>query len=322
MSKVDKSSSILGQGLPFIVEDSPLCGAAVTTELEPGEEAQVLMEAGKEPVIPGIPPQSGKPRFVPAELWVMIRGLAEGRRFEIASIAALTGVSKETIHDKATREGWHTAERIKNANKEKIDTVLDGVFSTVTSFVEENSKSSNLAPLREGRPDKLLDEAIDEPAELEIQQPGEELRAFLDTPPQLRPKPQDLLPKKLSPAEHLKRLESLRTGMASELAKRSELHQLGIAEISQHAIIYLSHAVQQDPALAVLFADRIEKLDKIGRRNFRLDTTDPLAGAKNVIIMSDPGFIPKPAMSNPNPPDPENPVDPNPTFEIEDSHEP
>jgi hypothetical protein len=55
---------------------------------------------------------------------------------------------------------------------------------------------------------------------------------------------------------------------------------------------YMAEAVKRDPGLGILLSDKLEKMDKMARRNFKLDREDPLSGAKTVILMSDPEFLP------------------------------
>jgi len=125
--------------------------------------------------------------------------------------------------------------------------------------------------------------------------PGDEIRQHLAMPAKLRPKDHDLLPKNYNTSgreDKIKQLEELSRNLESELKKRARTHQMSVAEITQYSMAYMAEAVKRDPGLGVLLSDKIEKMDKMARRNFKLDTVDPIAGAKTVILMSDPNFLP------------------------------
>lgn len=125
--------------------------------------------------------------------------------------------------------------------------------------------------------------------------PGDEIRQHLAMPAKLRPKEHDLLPKDYNTTgreDKIKQLEELSKSLESELKKRARTHQMSVAEITQYSMAYMAEAVKRDPGLGVLLSDKIEKMDKMARRNFKLDTVDPIASAKTVILMSDPEFLP------------------------------
>jgi hypothetical protein len=126
-------------------------------------------------------------------------------------------------------------------------------------------------------------------------QPGSELRGHLEMPTKFRPKETDMLrpnPDTNGREDKIKQLEELSKNLESELKKRARTHQMSVSEITQYSMAYMAEAVKRDPGLGILLSDKLEKMDKMARRNFKLDREDPLSGAKTVILMSDPEFLP------------------------------
>lgn len=129
----------------------------------------------------------------------------------------------------------------------------------------------------------------------EGEEPGSELRGHLEMPAKFRPKDTDLLRPNQDTRgreDKIRQLEELSKNLETELKKRARTHQMSVSEITQYSMAYMAEAVKRDPGLGVLLSDKIEKMDRVARRNFKLDTEDPLAGAKTVILMSDPDFLP------------------------------
>jgi hypothetical protein len=126
-------------------------------------------------------------------------------------------------------------------------------------------------------------------------EPGSELRGHLEMPAKFRPKEADMLrpnPDTRGREDKIRQLEELSKNLETELKKRARTHQMSVSEITQYSMAYMAEAVKRDPGLGVLLSDKIEKMDRVARRNFKLDTEDPLSGAKAVILMSDPNFLP------------------------------
>jgi hypothetical protein len=126
-------------------------------------------------------------------------------------------------------------------------------------------------------------------------EPGSELRGHLEMPAKFRPKDTDLLrpnPDTNGREDKIRQLEDLSKNLETELKKRARVHQMSVSEISQYSMAYMAEAVKRDPGLGILLSDKLEKMDKMARRNFKLDREDPLQGAKAVILMSDPDFLP------------------------------
>jgi hypothetical protein len=126
-------------------------------------------------------------------------------------------------------------------------------------------------------------------------EPGSELRGHLEMPAKFRPKETDMLrpnPDTNGREDKIKQLEELSKNLESELKKRARTHQMSVSEITQYSMAYMAEAVKRDPGLGILLSDKLEKMDKMARRNFKLDREDPLSGAKTVILMSDPEFLP------------------------------
>ena len=114
-------------------------------------------------------------------------------------------------------------------------------------------------------------------------------------PAKFRPKETDMLrpnPDTNGREDKIKQLEELSKNLETELKKRARTHQMSVSEISQYSMAYMAEAVKRDPGLGILLSDKLEKMDKMARRNFKLDREDPLSGAKTVILMSDPDFLP------------------------------
>lgn len=294
--------------LELQVEDfvPDICKAS---ELEPVPLPKVPLD-GREPVAPGVPPQTGKKRFVSSELWVIVRCCAEGRRLGLETLSALTGIHIDSINSRADREAWWTPERVKRENLKKIDKVLDGVFEGVVGFVNEMGDADKLAASRAlNNPKDLVKEAkatgeyadaslIDCNDECEFEG-GVDLREFISTPKKFRPKAHELLPSTpMTAKDRLQQIKNLQFDLKSELSKRADIHQMAQSEITQTTLLHLMQKVHEDPSLGILFANELEKIDKVARRNFKLDVPvgDPLAGARTVVMMSDPTFIPKPAI--------------------------
>ena len=125
--------------------------------------------------------------------------------------------------------------------------------------------------------------------------PGSELRGHLEMPAKFRPKDTDMLrpnPDTNGREDKIRQLEELSKSLESELKKRARTHQMSVSEITQYSMAYMAEAVKRDPGLGILLSDKLEKMDKMARRNFKLDREDPLSGAKTVILMSDPEFLP------------------------------
>ena len=126
-------------------------------------------------------------------------------------------------------------------------------------------------------------------------EPGSELRGHLEMPAKFRPKETDMLrpnPDTNGREDKIKQLEELSKNLETELKKRARTHQMSVSEITQYSMAYMAEAVKRDPGLGILLSDKLEKMDKMARRNFKLDREDPLSGAKTVILMSDPDFLP------------------------------
>lgn len=127
------------------------------------------------------------------------------------------------------------------------------------------------------------------------EEPGSELRGHLEMPAKFRPKDTDMLrpnPDTNGREDKIRQLEELSKSLESELKKRARTHQMSVSEITQYSMAYMAEAVKRDPGLGILLSDKLEKMDKMARRNFKLDREDPLSGAKTVILMSDPDFLP------------------------------
>jgi hypothetical protein len=290
----------------FIVRN-PEDGVFEPTLLDPTPPAVVPLPEGREPVVPGVPAQTGKPRFVPAELWVLVRACAEGRRLGLEALSGLTGISISTIQKRATDQAWLTPNAVRKANEKKINTAIESVFGDIADYIGDYAQSDGLADNAAGSPKKVLEEerGAGESGELAVQDslidtPGAnvvDLRTFVDTPKKFQPKEHQLLPKEaLSLSERREQIERLRYDLKNELSKSADLHQLAVSEIAKITTLHLLEKVAEDPSLGILLADKFEKLDKVARRNLRLDVVDS-GGGRGAPTMSDPGIMPRPVIS-------------------------
>lgn len=269
----------------FKVEKAP----EATTLPPPDKVEPAGILENREPVCPGVPPQTGKGRFIPAELWVICRALAEGRRLAIAGISVLTGISEETLIDRSVKDKWLTPSRVKKENLRQIDKVISSVFEGVVDFVSENSEGEE----EEADADEVDQDGIDM---TEMGGPTD-LRNYIETPAKFRPKDHELLaPIPLSANDKMALLERARADIRGDIGKRADAHVMTVTEISQIATAHLLSKMQDDPALGLLMADKLEKLDKVARRNLGLEQKDNIKTVSNVLILSDPTFIPKPAI--------------------------
>lgn len=260
-------------------------------------ESFVKIPEGREPVVPGIPCQTGHARFITAELWVIIRCLAEGRRLGFEGISCLTGVRVDQIADRSRREGWITPKKIRAANLKEVERVLGEIFASaedtvkkeIAWFEKKSDEESDEDGVEFGEGEEMI--AIDGVS-------GTDLRAYIETPAKFRPKKSDLIGAGKTPDEKLKELSALRADMKSELAKRSDLHQIMVSEVTQATMMHVVEKVKEDPSLGLLFAREIESVNKTARTNYKLDAVElSVGGAQAVLLMSDPGFIPKPAIT-------------------------
>jgi hypothetical protein len=271
-----------------------------------------------------------KAKRLPAELWVLMKAACEGRTLGCSEVARLVGVTPHTVIERSIREKWETPRRRANAQEDLIKkTVAEAlkfepmdVAETVEAFAGTTNFKSNVAlereiekaaEYKEPEPRKLLPKAPEDDSSFEMiefttedladhpsvlnaisanPRSTEPLRQHLETPAKFRAKDTDMIPQEPQAHGKLAQLEALSKNLESELKKRARTHQLGVAEITQTAVAYLAQAVENDPGLAVLLSDKLEKLDKVARRNLKLDHPDPLGGAKTVIVMSDPEFLP------------------------------
>jgi uncharacterized protein YbaA (DUF1428 family) len=243
---------------------------------------------------------------------VLVRAVAEGRRFSLDGLSDITGISVTSIKERSIREKWMTPDRMKKENLKRIDAVMGPIFDEINDYIATNSTSQDLpGGNATGVPHKLLaemgqdvtaflteqssDEIIDATAAS-----GMDLRDYVETPAKFRPKEHDLLPLGggSGVSDFLEKIKRAQYDVKHEMAKRADLHKLLVSEIAQQGLAHVAQKVQDDPGLAVLLAGNIEKLEKMGRRNLGLDDNrDPLGGARSVLIMSDPMMIPKPAIT-------------------------
>lgn len=80
------------------------------------------------PHIVGVPTGATMRRKILPELWVLIRACAEGRRLSIHSLSDLTGISYETIYDRAKTCQWDTKQRLVLRKREMITAFVDKIF--------------------------------------------------------------------------------------------------------------------------------------------------------------------------------------------------
>ena len=255
-------------------------------------------------VAPGLKPTGVGRRTVPPELWVLVRAVAEGRRLPMDQIANLTGIPKETLTTRSMRDEWETPKKMAKKAREQITSTVQGILDDVAGFIEEETTSDDLSTKAQMGTRNLLDLEIENgdcvteevPMDSLMGYPPEEpLRKRLETPAKFRPKDTDLLRPPTRATSKLRQLQVMAAGLEGHLKQMARTHQMAEAEITQAAMVYMSDACAADPSLAVLFAPSLEKLSKMARRNFKLESTDPLDGAKKVIEMSDPEFVAIPA---------------------------
>lgn len=259
------------------------------------EKNPLPLDPDREPLVPGVPPQTGKPRVVTAELWMLVRACAEGRRLSLEGLSDITGISLESIKSRGQREKWMTPERMRRENIKKVDAVMQPIFDEINEYIKENvagdGEGGGCVNLSQQGSDEIIDST---------EARGMDLRDYCETPAKFRPKDHDLLPSGGGGAvvTFLEKLKQIQFDVKSEMAKRADMHKLLVSEISQQGLAHIAEQVQGDPGLAILLAGNIEKLEKMGRRNHGLDADkDPLGGARTVLVMSDPGMIPKPAIT-------------------------
>ena len=267
-------------------------------------------------VRPGVPPRPGSTRrSIPAELWVLARAVAEGRRLPMDQICQLTGLSKDALTMRSHRDGWDTPNKIARRNTAMITDAVSGILEDVAGFIETENNSDELPTKTHGTTAKLLAQEQEigdyQVEEVELDSlinakscnppsgDDDALRVYAETPAKFRPKDTDLLRPVMRTGAKLKQLQAMASGLEGHLKQMARTHQLAEAEITQAAFVYMHDAVERDPGLAVIFAPSLEKLSKMARRNFKLDQADPLDGAKKAIEMSDPEFVALPAPTIP-----------------------
>ena len=246
---------------------------------------QLLDDAGV-PTAPAVC-QIEKEERIPSGWMEIVKAAAEGRVVPLLDIHRWSGIPINELRATAAKEGWRTPTRVKGAAIKKVDEILNGLV-----------------------------EGIDPESELD-------LRHYEETPKKFRPKDAELLPNDESPEQARERtmrlvaaLDEVRGDVKAELSRRADLHQLAVSEITQVALVNFMDKVQQDPMLGVLYAKQLESLTKTARANLKLDESkDPTAGARTVVIMSEPGFIPRPAISQTVDAETVEETDPDPDFE-------
>ena len=253
------------------------------------QAAYQMVEDGGSPQPAVVASVSKVPR-VPDEWMEVVKAAAEGRVMPMQKIANATGLVLNDLRKTAAREGWNTPTRVKDKAAKKIDHILSGAVDSLSHHVE----------------DEDADDYGDDESGSGLPEGELNLRQYESTPKKDRPRDCDLLPRvgthdgdaPKRTEEILRQLERCRGDVRDELMKRSDLHQLMSSEVTQVAMANFMDKVREDPMLAILYAKQFESLNKTARQNFRLDEkTDPTAGARTIVVMSQPGMLPKPAIS-------------------------
>lgn len=246
--------------MPKPVNPKPPAGTVISVD-KPLTVADVLGErhAGVLPAPAVI--AEGETERLP-EGWVKLARLAiESGKVSYEELEEMTGIKVGTWRVRSNKEKWQTPGKVLAKAKRDANELIEGLS------------------------------------------PHLDLREYEMTPKKFRPQRGDILSEvtdedEASPDDVIAALEAIRSDSKDVLARKAEIHQLAVAHATETSMAALLAKIKKDPMIGVLFAKEFECLDRTARRNYRLDENkDPTAGARTIVLMSQPGMIPKPAIS-------------------------
>ena len=268
--------------------------------LDPGQPAFQLLDSTGVPDGPIVYEKPAPESRIPDGWMEIVKAAAEGRIVPMTDLHRWSGIPINELRATAAKEEWKTPTRVKDMAIKKVDKILSGL--DLGSDLMDGLTGVETECLIGDREDDDNDEAF----EVVTDGPELDLRHYDSTPKKYRPKDGELLyQEKETPSDAKSRtaalvakLDMVRGEVREELSRRADIHQLAVSEITQVAMVNFMDRVQKDPMLAILYAKQFESLAKTARTNLKLDESkDPTAGARTVVIMSEPGFIPRPAIS-------------------------